>query len=86
MPQKIGRYQVTRELGHGGMGVVYLAQDPFIDRLVAIKTTLSSLPKDPQGLEQFQQRFFNEAQKSGQRRPATSEHLKNLHESTTLSL
>ena len=65
MPQKIGRYQVTRELGHGGMGVVYLAQDPFIDRLVAIKTTLTSPPKDPQGLEQFQQIFFNEAHAAG---------------------
>jgi serine/threonine protein kinase len=65
IPEKIGRYLVTRELGRGGMGVVYLAQDPFIDRLVAIKVTLSSSSKDPQKFEQFQQAFFNEARAAG---------------------
>jgi len=79
MPQKIGRYQVTRELGHGGMGVVYLAQDPFIDRLVAIKTTLSSPPKDPQGLEQFQQIFFNEAHAAGK---LTHPHIVSVYDAT----
>jgi len=79
MPQKIGRYQVTRELGHGGMGVVYLAQDPFIDRLVAIKTTLSSLPRDPQGLEQFQQIFFNEAHAAGK---LTHPHIVSVYDAT----
>jgi len=64
-PQKIGRYRVIRELGRGGMSIVYLAQDPFIDRMVAIKTTLASPPKDPKRLEQFQQIFFNEAQTVG---------------------
>lgn len=65
IPKQIGRYQVAHELGRGGMGVVYLAQDPFIDRLVAIKTTLASPSKDPQKLEQFQQIFFNEARAAG---------------------
>lgn len=65
IPQKIGRYLVTQELGRGGMGVVYLAQDPFIDRLVAIKVTLASSSKDPQRFEQFQQVFFNEARAAG---------------------
>jgi serine/threonine-protein kinase len=32
-----GRYRVDREIGHGGMAVVYLAQDLSIDRQVAIK-------------------------------------------------
>ena len=32
---KLGRYEVVRELGKGAMGIVYLAKDPLIGRLVA---------------------------------------------------
>ncbi len=32
-----GRYQTQRELGHGGMGIVYLAQDTYLEREVAVK-------------------------------------------------
>ncbi len=35
--QKIGRYEVEQKLGQGGMAVVYLARDPYINRKVAIK-------------------------------------------------
>jgi len=35
---KLGRYEVVSELGKGAMGIVYLARDPVIGRMVAIKT------------------------------------------------
>ncbi len=37
LPEAIGRYQIRREIGAGGMGVVYEGYDPELDRAVAIK-------------------------------------------------
>ena len=64
-PDKIGRYDVIQELGRGGMGVVYLAHDPFIDRQVAIKTILADPSIDAPVLEYYQKLFFNEAKAAG---------------------
>lgn len=38
LPPRIGKYEVIGVVGRGGMGVVYSARDPFIDRIVAVKT------------------------------------------------
>ncbi|MBD3334341.1 MAG: protein kinase [Candidatus Eisenbacteria bacterium] len=37
IPDRIGRYQILRRIGGGGMGDVYLARDPSLDREIAIK-------------------------------------------------
>jgi len=40
----IGQYEVVRLIGEGGMGRVYLARDPMLDRHVAVKVLSSSAP------------------------------------------
>ena len=47
----IGPYVVEREIGRGGMGVVYLAHDPRLNRDVAIKTLPEHMAADKDRLE-----------------------------------
>lgn len=56
----IGRYAVVRAIGRGGMGVVYLARDPNLDRMVAIKLVKPSLKGDERA-EHFERRLMREA-------------------------
>src|SRR6476620_804757 len=48
-----GEYSLQRELGRGGMGVVYLARDVQLDRDVAIKVLPAHLARDPEARERF---------------------------------
>ena len=62
---RLGRYEVVRELGKGAMGIVYLAKDPLIGRLVALKTIRPASHADDDETREFQQRFMREAQAAG---------------------
>src|SRR5687768_15448007 len=52
-----GRYSIDRELGRGGMGIVYLARDVQLDRPVAIKL----LPPERAMDDTLRERFVREA-------------------------
>jgi eukaryotic-like serine/threonine-protein kinase len=58
----IGKYQLVRVIGEGGMGRVYEAMDPIIGRRVAVKTIALNFATDPE----TRARFFREAQAAGQ--------------------
>jgi len=53
-PASIGPFQILRELGRGGVGVVYLANDIKLDRPVAIKALPEDPAADPDRLTRFQ--------------------------------
>ena len=55
--QTIGSYRVTRELGEGGMGCVYLAEHTLIGRKAAVKVLNPDIASDPEVVS----RFFTEA-------------------------
>ena len=53
-PKQLGPYHIDREIGRGGMGVVYLGHDTRLDRPVAIKTLPEHLAADPDRMARFQ--------------------------------
>lgn len=64
-PNQLGRYEIREELGKGAMGIVYLARDPLIGRLVALKTFRLGFSVGDRDIEQFRARFIREAQSAG---------------------
>ncbi len=58
VPATVSRYEIKQELGRGAMGTLYLALDPLIDRLVAVKL----LRVDT---EELRSRFLREARAGG---------------------
>jgi len=56
----IGRYEIQRPIGAGGMGVLFLARDPVIDRLLAIKLMREGLES-----ASSRERFIREARSAG---------------------
>ncbi|MCA9873526.1 MAG: protein kinase [Anaerolineales bacterium] len=58
MLTQVGRYQIIKKIGQGGMAIVYLAKDPEIGREVAIKVLT---PQGPES-DELRARFHQEAQ------------------------
>jgi serine/threonine-protein kinase len=59
LPVQIGRYQILDRLGEGGMGVVYLARDPELQRTIAIKMLSGGGDAEYDG--EMRERFAREA-------------------------
>jgi serine/threonine protein kinase/tetratricopeptide (TPR) repeat protein len=52
---KFGRYEILSQLGKGGMGEVYLAQDPSLNRKVALKVLPAELAANHDRMRRFEQ-------------------------------
>jgi predicted Ser/Thr protein kinase len=63
--QRLGRYQLEREIGRGAMGVVYLGRDTAINRAVAIKAIPLASEFSESELTEARSRFFREAETAG---------------------
>ena len=64
-PDHIGKYRILSELGRGSSAIVYRAEDPFNDRLVAIKVEHVDKATDTEEAERFRKLFVNEASLAG---------------------
>ena len=63
--EKIGKYQIIRELGRGATSAVYLANDAFANRQVAIKLVRSDALSDKDHGKRFHKLFLTEASLAG---------------------
>jgi serine/threonine-protein kinase len=63
--ERLGRYQLEREIGRGAMGIVYLGRDTAINRMVAIKAIPLASEFSDAELVEARARFFREAETAG---------------------
>jgi eukaryotic-like serine/threonine-protein kinase len=60
-PVRIGKYEILSELGRGATAVVYLGEDGFNERKVAIKVQVKDESAGPEEARRFEKLFLNEA-------------------------
>jgi eukaryotic-like serine/threonine-protein kinase len=61
--RKLGRYEIVAELGKGAMGTVYKANDPMLERTVALKTIRLVVSRNE--MAEYEARFYQEAKAAG---------------------
>jgi len=65
MPSRLGKYEVLEEIARGGMGIVFLGYDSFVDREVAIKVQHNDSVVGGDRAARNRKLFFNEAHTAG---------------------
>lgn len=65
IPEKLGKYDIQKQIGRGSMGIVYQGYDPFADKLVAVKVAILDSLKDSDSGQRYRKMFFNEAHTAG---------------------
>src|SRR5450432_2585870 len=65
VPERIGKYEIIKEVGRGSTGVVYLSHDPYYGRDVAIKVYNIEANGDPEKARVARKMFLSEAHMVG---------------------
>ncbi|MBL8384453.1 MAG: protein kinase [Burkholderiales bacterium] len=78
--EKIGKYQVIRKLGEGATSAVYLCQDPFNNRQVAVKKVHPEALKDAERGHLYKKLFIAEASLAGR---LTHPHIATIYDAVT---
>ncbi|MBL8376354.1 MAG: protein kinase [Burkholderiales bacterium] len=78
--EKIGKYQVVRKLGEGATSAVYLCEDPFNKRLVAVKRVHAEALKDSERGHLYKKLFVAEASLAGR---LTHPHIATIYDAVT---
>jgi serine/threonine protein kinase len=63
--EKVGRYKILKVIGKGAFGIIYLAEDPKIQRLVALKTIIYEKGMNEEEKSLYKDKIVKEAQAAG---------------------